>query len=142
MVKISDELLQTEDATPQRGLKTWKAIPVLGWRTLPYSHKIRDLALSDIHLLRHSLNEADDKVKEFLMPDNLFQMVIESAFLIQKCLPSWLRQKNTLTTSLQRGKCYPPKNYLMMSIQSWRSGKCGVPFHNHFCQVHSDSEWL
>ena len=32
-------------------------------------------------------------------------------------------------------------NYLMLRLQSWSSGKCGVPLHCHYSQVHSDLEW-
>ena len=32
-------------------------------------------------------------------------------------------------------------NYLLMKLQSWSFGRCGVPLHCHYSQVHSDTEW-
>ena len=32
-------------------------------------------------------------------------------------------------------------NYLLLRIHSWNFGKCGVPLHCHYSQVHSDPVW-
>ena len=32
-------------------------------------------------------------------------------------------------------------NHLIVKLQSWSFGECGVPLHCHYSQVHSDSEW-
>ena len=31
-------------------------------------------------------------------------------------------------------------NYLMLRLQFWVFGECGVPLHYHYYQVHSDPE--
>ena len=64
--------------------------------------------------------------------------------------PSRRRQKNTPTASLQRGKTSlssksvldMTQNNLIVKLQYWSFGKCGVLLHCHYPQVHSSPGWL
>ena len=63
-----------------------------------------------------------------------------------KCFSESSRLKKTPTASLQRRKSPQMSvlvmtlNNLMVRLQSWRHGKCGVPLHYHYSEVHSDQE--
>ena len=72
------------------------------------------------------------------------------------CWEREIKLKHTLSARLRifwlcplcRGERTPSKQcswhdtklHLMVKLQFWRSGECGIPLHYHYSQVHSDSE--
>ena len=40
-----------------------------------------------------------------------------------------------------KGPLYDTKLYLIVRLQFWRFGECGVPFHCYYTSVYSDPEW-
>ena len=69
----------------------------------------------------------------------------------QNSEPSRMELSNTPIVPLQGGgggkgpstnECpiYDNK-YLMVRLQKWNFGECGVPLHYYYFQVHPDQEW-
>ena len=62
-------------------------------------------------------------------------------------LPLWQPPTLFIIWVLEGGGCGSKcpgndvKLYLMVRLQFWRSGECGVPLHHHFPLVQSDPEW-
>ena len=47
-----------------------------------------------------------------------------------------------ITAILKKKECKSyTLNHLMVRLQSWKFGQCGVPIHCYYYQVHSDAEW-
>ena len=58
--------------------------------------------------------------------------------------PNWLGQLTKLTASLLRSKPSPSDmilNPLVVRLQCWRFGECGIILHWHYSLVHSDPEF-
>ena len=55
----------------------------------------------------------------------------------------WLHplQRDKTSSKKKRHPGYDTKLYLMVRLQFWRFGECGVLFHYHYYQVHSYLEW-
>ena len=67
--------------------------------------------------------------------------------IIQKSFQSKLYNRVDVTSitltasSLQRSSGYDTKHQLMVRLQFWRSGDCGIPFHCYYTLVHSNPDW-
>ena len=81
-------------------------------------------------------------LKEILEKIILHTLILHLFYLIELA--------TLLTTPLQNNKIPSPSEYpgyntklhLKVRSQSWSSGKCGVPHHYHYSQVHSDLKCL
>ena len=63
------------------------------------------------------------------------------------CLVGWGRRIRQLSICrglrfLKTSVISMVQNHQMVRLWSWRFGKCGVPLHCHYFQVHSHPEWL